>query len=277
MKILICSLMRSGGSVLAKSFFSLCFLVACSSTAISQWYALPRIVSDNLTCILSYDTSIIVVIGADGVCLRSLDGGDTWNITDIPGRPALGDAQQFPNGDIIAVGHRAVYGSSDSGVTWRDIYETDNPNQTWYNGLRSVAVINDSLVWSIAGNGLFRSKNAGRTWEYVPTSTYGLRGMDWVGDSLGFIVGQSGLIMRTKDGGSSWEKVGRGLTNSYLQEAYFINADSGVVTGGHYDGVILTTTNGGDSWKVVLEQSYGRIWNVSYSGEQWWVTTSDAP
>jgi photosystem II stability/assembly factor-like uncharacterized protein len=114
-----------------------------------------------------------------------------------------------------------------------------------------------------------------------------LFGVDFVDRSFGVISGYAGTVLRTQDGGRSWEwiyigvdelirrvsfvdteqgwAVGHrgsilhtadgGLTwsvqhtepNTYLRDVYFVDRDSGWAVG--HDAVILHTENGGVSWE----------------------------
>ncbi len=244
---------------------------------LAQWTRLPRIVSEDLNSIVAYSDSLIVIVGSDGVCIRTEDGGASWKIHDIPSGPTLLDAMIKPNGSIIAVGNAVVYESLDSGKTWISLIADNGQDRSWANGLLHVRVMNDSLVYSVGVNGLFKSTNGGRAWSVVPTSANKHKDMEWITDSMGYVVGGAGMILRTRDAGASWEKVGRGVSASELEDVFFINADTGIVTGGNYEGVVVVTTDGGDTWSTVREQKYGRIWNVSYSGKLWWMTVGDTP
>jgi len=72
-----------------------------------------------------------------------------------------------------------------------------------------------------------------------------LNGVYFASASTGIIVGQSGTILRTTNGGTNWATVTSG-TNVHLFAVHFINGNTGWVVGDV--GVILRTTNGGSSW-----------------------------
>lgn len=72
-----------------------------------------------------------------------------------------------------------------------------------------------------------------------------LNGVYFASNTTGIVVGQSGTILRTTNGGSNWSNVTSG-TSVHLFAVYFINGNTGWVVGDV--GVILRTTNGGSSW-----------------------------
>ena len=74
-----------------------------------------------------------------------------------------------------------------------------------------------------------------------------LNGVYFASNSTGIIVGQSGTILRTVNGGTNWSTVSSG-TSVHLFAVYFIDANTGWVVGDV--GVILKTVNGGSSWST---------------------------
>jgi len=66
--------------------------------------------------------------------------------------------------------------------------------------------------------------------------------LGWPYQTEGTIVGEEGVILRTADGGLSWEEQTSGTTNA-LSSVYFVDALNGWSVGNN--GAILHTTNGG--------------------------------
>ena len=62
----------------------------------------------------------------------------------------------------------------------------------------------------------------------------------------GWVCGWGGTILRTVDGGQTWEAQASG-TDVVLEDIFFADANRGWAVGGS-SGVILATTNGGDTW-----------------------------
>jgi len=83
-------------------------------------------------------------------------------------------------------------------------------------------------------------------WFTQPSGTgNNLNGVYFASNTTGIVVGQSGTILRTTNGGTNWTTVTSG-TSVHLFAVYFINGNTGWVVGDV--GVILRTTNGGSSW-----------------------------
>ena len=63
-----------------------------------------------------------------------------------------------------------------------------------------------------------------------------------------YVVGNDGLILKSSDGGETWETQDSETTESLLS-TYFLDIDTGFATG--YSGTLLKTTDGGDNWNQV--------------------------
>ncbi|MFA5781980.1 MAG: YCF48-related protein [Bacteroidales bacterium] len=73
----------------------------------------------------------------------------------------------------------------------------------------------------------------------------------------GYVVGETGTILKTTDGGTNWTTQTSG-TSSDLWSVYFTNANTGYAVGG--TGTILKTINGGTNWTI---QTSGTTYGLS--------------
>lgn len=239
----------------------------------AQWYQFPRIVSEQLLRVATIDSNVFVSVGSDGVVLRTTNGGMEWTIHQTEKLVSLTDVKRTPWNTLLAVGTTTVQESLDTGKTWQDIVVTVSPDKSMFNGLVRCYPVSDSVIWACGANGIFKSNDRGRNWMTVSLPTaVAIRGLSWPTDSIVFAAGQQGTILRSRDAGATWEKIGRGVSTSHFNDVYFINKDSGVVVGGHYEGVVLATTDGGNTWRIVLEQKWPPVIMASYSGKMWWVS-----
>ena len=84
-------------------------------------------------------------------------------------------------------------------------------------------------------------------WGQLPPNTgKDLHAIYFINESLGFVVGDSGIILRTSNGGGSWDSLPSGTTKT-LNDVFFLDANTGFVVG--MDTTYLETTNGGNSWQ----------------------------
>ncbi|MCB0807441.1 MAG: T9SS type A sorting domain-containing protein [Bacteroidales bacterium] len=91
------------------------------------------------------------------------------------------------------------------------------------------------------------------SWEkvYVPTSQY-LKSVFFVDSLHGWIVGDSGIILHTADGGNNWEFQESGTENEIFS-VFFLDNNRGWASSFDFSSLpyhtdILSTTDGGESW-----------------------------
>ena len=89
-------------------------------------------------------------------------------------------------------------------------------------------------------------------WSQQTTPAGGwYEGIHFVNANIGWAVGWDGLIIKTTDGGQTWNTQTSG-TPENLQEVYFIDQNNGWVIGdwNNLGNTLLKTTNGGSTWQL---------------------------
>jgi photosystem II stability/assembly factor-like uncharacterized protein len=139
--------------------------------------------------------------------------------------------------------------------------------------IHDVSCLGGNIVWA-AGSKLGDSKplifsrDGGRTWESrsVGPNEMSFNRIAFSDAQNGWAVGDHGLIVRTTDGGNSWQMM-RSPTNADLDSVKFIDANTGYVAGGDafvpmndearrasHGLDILRTTDGGLNWSLVYHK-----------------------
>ena len=93
------------------------------------------------------------------------------------------------------------------------------------------------------------SSDGGQSWTQakVPTRAL-LTGVYLHDNQLGWAVGHDSVILRTRDGGVSWQRVHHAPENERpLLDVWFKDAERGLATSAY--GELLATRDGGDSWQ----------------------------
>jgi photosystem II stability/assembly factor-like uncharacterized protein len=93
------------------------------------------------------------------------------------------------------------------------------------------------------------SRDQGRTWEQRPAPTRATLTAVHLHDSkLGWAVGHDAVILRTRDGGSSWERVHHAPEEQRpFLDVWFRDDRHGFVIGAY--GYFLVTDDGGNTWE----------------------------
>lgn len=197
----------------------------------------------------------------DGQIYTSADGGKRWQLLHNFGKPRM-----FVDSIIVdprnsrvlyVAGHRhnvpgGFFKSTDGGATWKESAELKN------EALHSLAQAESNPDTLIAGtfNGVFRSDDAGKTWNQLPTqSTPGLIHVESLAidprttDTI--YAGTFYLPYKSVDGGKSWKSIKNGIIDDSDIFAIDIDPrDPNHIIASACSG-IYETKNAGESWRKV--------------------------
>ncbi|MCF8241702.1 MAG: T9SS type A sorting domain-containing protein [Melioribacteraceae bacterium] len=131
------------------------------------------------------------------------------------------------------------------------------------------------IQWNKAvavGNGIWISTDVGKSWEgFHPgfnrdiNEEYpqeNLNAVHFPNSMYGYAVGNPNLIVKTSNGGTIWHGKNPSLPFSWVQfkDVKFVDSEIGFVVGmaydsGVYTGILIKTSDGGDSWELIYESS----------------------
>ena len=250
------------------------------------------------TVVTQADTGVILAGGFwfDGI-RRSSDGGASWQrvltdtinnarmwfiseaIIEDPTRPGLLYAARGST-------YNGIWRSSDNGLTWDSI---GTISRQLTGRLCTMAMRSDStniLFVGATGGQIFRSDDSGRTWRNVPVNNAALTirsdseipkivfspGDPSVGYAVVTIVieqnikGNGGLL-RTTDGGASWNRIAFPDTSLWAVDVRSRNGRDEIFVGGFRipntdtvikgDGLLFRSSDGGTSWERFTDVPWG--------------------
>jgi photosystem II stability/assembly factor-like uncharacterized protein len=113
--------------------------------------------------------------------------------------------------------------------------------------LYDIASISDQEAWAVSERGFaLHTTDAGKTWESQRLDVnVPLRALAFADARRGFIVGNSGLLLATNDGGRNWKRHPIPARNQLT--SVFAIGEQVWVAG--YWGIILRTIDGGKTWE----------------------------
>lgn len=136
----------------------------------------------------------------NGTVLKTTDGGSSWTTQNL-GNTLWGSGIYFLNKDTGFVG-----GQPKSGTGGAPIYKTVNAGLTWtpiasanmiFKICFSDADHGYALTVDTTGAGfMIKTANSGSSWAIESTPKNNLRGIYFLNSSLGFAVGDSGVILK---------------------------------------------------------------------------------
>jgi photosystem II stability/assembly factor-like uncharacterized protein len=193
-------------------------------------------------------TDGLAVSLVNGLTLRTRDGGETW--TRIGGgtidENVVGMAAS-PSGSVVLAGSlaRDLLRSADGGATW-----TGSGSFPVGGKFQKPSFATEQRAIAIRPEGqIALSVDAGQTWSiaYDRLGQIGLTNTTMASATVGLVVGDNGLILRSTDGGSNWAPVASGTTLP-LKSVGCLTAT--VCLAGGFDGALLRSGDGGATWSV---------------------------
>ncbi|MGE8064337.1 WD40/YVTN/BNR-like repeat-containing protein [Pseudomonas sp. NPDC089569] len=194
--------------------------------------------------------SRVVAVGERGSILLSDDQGVSWQPAQLATQrnATLTAVVALDDKRLLAVGHDGwILRSLDAGSHWQEMrYDAD---------------LGEPLlgVWSAGGDSVmafgsfgkfYQSQDAGQTWtpQALDIDNAHLNSMAGGNDGRRMLVGEQGLVLRTRDGGQHWQTLPAFYSGS-LFGIVRLSADNWVTYG--MRGHVFVSHDFGDSWTQV--------------------------
>lgn len=224
---------------------------------------------NNLSSVHFLNADVGVVVGDGGIILRTTNRGETWTSQQSGTTMHLQtvhfyDAMRGVAAPAPLPGNNALLWTTDAGVTWDRVPVSPTIYAAAMTGPESAIGIGWSLIR--------RTTNRGLTWGdslWINTPPFGIA---IFGSHDGVVVGRTGLILRTTDGGATWVDQSSSGYIGTLNAVSLASSLVGIAVG--YEGMILRTSTGGLATPVMeyrsetptftlLEQNYPNPFNPS--------------
>jgi photosystem II stability/assembly factor-like uncharacterized protein len=154
--------------------------------------------------------------GSGGILLHSSDDGETWTEKQIGLPEQVFTSVSFPDKDHgwVAGSRGTILHTEDGGASWKKVEN-------------------------------FYTKNSQTCTTNVPKIFY--TKIFFLDPQHGWIVGETGTVLTTTNGGKVWEFVETDKNFTTLNDIKFVDANNGWAVG--EQGVIIGTNDGGSTWK----------------------------
>ncbi len=209
----------------------------------------------------------IMMAGSWGYILKSTDGGNYWDLLDIPYHIEDMEFDPFDSNTVYAATHAAATGksvikSTDLGVTWQIIggnldsisYSTDLDVDPYRPGwlYLSRSASNPSYIRCVS-----KTTNGGAYW--IDITPPGLTHGDAVSITIShsdsntiYLCTNGDGLFRSRDGGLSWARINEGLYGNRFACVVEDTVSDLLYLGTYFEG-IYRSTDGGDSWEKISQ------------------------
>jgi photosystem II stability/assembly factor-like uncharacterized protein len=195
---------------------------------------------------LTFITSTLgFAVGADGRIIKTTNAGESWSVYGgVTTSENFNDVEFVDVLRGIAVGDDGViFATVDAGANWmpqisgtlshlRDI-EFIGENKAFAVGSAGTIIATIS-PWSVSGS-----------WgENHVDLAENFNAIDFAADTVGFVVGDNGIVLKTVNGGGSWTETKATTRNLY---SVYAQSTTDVFVGSQL-GLIRRSTDGGTTW-----------------------------
>ncbi len=227
-----------------------------------------------------------VVVGTENGLFLSADTGTSW-VRENDGFASTFVISLFANGNSLYAGttEDSVFVTNDSGSQWNSSSSGITMSQfVSSDQIESFAVSGKNLYLATLFDGVFKSSDNGTSWNWLPASQIGATysvtsvssflligtddgiyrssdsGVTWTysnsGTQIGYLAavgstlwaaGLAGGIIRSENGGDSWENASTGLSSSAFVTS-FVEVGDEILAGTSAEGIYRSSDNG-QSWQ----------------------------
>ena len=184
--------------------------------------------SDELTDVCFLDSAHIVAVGNGGKILVSTDLGNNWSVTNSNTTKSL-YAIKNVGGNLYVAGETGlIIFSDDSASSWQtqERVTTANLFGISFTSLNKLYIAGGTNNMLLNTNVILNTTNAGVNWYKQSLSpNFVLRDISFINEFVGFAVGDSGLVLKTTNGGVTFIGNVNGViqSNGYLLSQNYPN------------------------------------------------------
>ena len=193
----------------------------------------------------------------DGL-FETIDGGATWLTvnTQIGNTTADIYFRDTLNG-WMADRFTGLSNTTDGGKTWQP--------QTGTISLQSLSFPDSEHGWAFGSDGIYASSDGGRSWQQQSTVKILGRGQ-MISKLTGFVAGGFGEILRTSNGGNTWDTLGLRAIRTTLAGIASRDARRVWVVGGDLShGEVHFSSDEGASWTTQVGNYQSWLRGISFS------------
>ncbi len=193
------------------------------NTWIDMTATIPQKARRSICGIAVADSNTIYACGNwfqdTGYIIKSVDGGNTWNLIDMAAYASSIIDMHFLNKDVgFAIGKSAkpaerpiILYTTNGGLNWSIKFDA-SPQKGYCWKIQKL----NSLVYYVSVEDLtnvkpkiLKSTDGGMTWSIITVANdaYNIEGVGFINEKVGWTGGERKYSFETKDGGKTWDTI----------------------------------------------------------------------
>lgn len=183
----------------------------------------PDHITESIHHFFLINAQIAWLTGERGAVYQTSDGGKSWRAQRPIGRDSDAGAIFFIDertGWLCSNPRASIYRTDDGGATW---HKQELPSQSLW--IYSIHFLNKNQGWAVGSDRESEESTAKKIW---------------------------GVVLRTIDGGRTWQLIQHAAKESFYDRVYFADAQNGWLIG---PDNVDRTNDGGAAWSLVLRLS----------------------
>jgi photosystem II stability/assembly factor-like uncharacterized protein len=205
-----------------------------------------------------------LVVGQNGLIMRKAGDSDWVNIDSGTDQRLLSVSANESGLAVAVGGFGTVLKSSDGGLTWAPLsFDWEAILNDFYEPHVYDVNVSDEGIITLVGEFdlVLRSADQGETWDTVNKGDTSLFAVDFRDATSGFAVGQNGKVVKTLDGGLTWNVMPVPTEENLLD--VWSSGNQVLVTGIR---TLLRSRDDGLNWEVITEGDVTVQWYQALKG-----------
>lgn len=232
-----------------------------TSDAGNTWFLVPLNITNNLNKISSDGVNIIVIACDDGKILRSDDRGNTWNYFNSGLNSNILNLNITVKGKGFIATGGSLYNTDDYGLSWKICFTRTG---AVFNSLSDYG--ENSSILAGNNNFIFTTRDGGHSWTkpVMPSSFHlDFNYAKMFDNALAFTASTTGSIVKTSDGGNTWNIVYSSPGNNLIHAIE--NTAAGNILAAGDNGTMLLSSNMGSSWSPINSDTRVSLYCLAFT------------
>ncbi len=215
----------------------------------------------------------LYTVGIQGYLLmKEIDGG--WLFYNTPFGGIFRDFTiNDTNRSIFVAGEAYRFGEV---LTMNENFEII-ARDSFAQELSAVCYSDENTAHAVGYGTVLISKDQGMTWAYQDVKDDFFKDIMFPTSEVGYIVGSIGNILKTTDGGETWEKLRNGnsivVSDKSFNAVHFVDAEKGYIVGDK--GNFWRTLNGGKDWSVIEDFPDANLMDITYKDGHGYIVSDE--